>query len=88
MAKDTPMYNGKNILEVPLRPSFIAYLLNSNYEKSAECNPTFWQDNFFSIPKYWQVSKYTALLSEFTFPKKWEKNVNLGDGGTKDFVKL
>ena len=47
MARDTPVYNEKNILEVPLRLSFIAYLLNSNYEKSAECNPTFWQDNFF-----------------------------------------
>ena len=72
---------------------FIAYLLNSNYEKSAECNPTFRQDNFFSIPKYWQVSKFTALLSEFSFPKKWGKKskfqmVNLGNGETKDFVEL
>ena len=51
--------------------------------------------SFFSIlPKYWQVSKYTALLSKFSFPKKGNKNksnfrmVNLCNGGTKDFVEL
>ena len=50
---------------------------------------------FFSIlPKYWQVSKYTAMLSKFSFPKKGNKNksnfrmVNLCNGGTKDFVEL
>ena len=30
----------------------------------------FLKAQFFSIlPKYWQVSKYTAMLSEFSFPK-------------------
>ena len=74
--------------------TFIVHLLNSNYEKLAECNPTLRRDKFFPIlPKYWQVSKYTALLSEFSFPK-WEKikfkfrMINLCNGGTKDFVKL
>ena len=50
---------------------------------------------FFSIlPKYWQVSKYAAMLSEFSFPKKEEKNKsnfqieNLCNGRTKDFVEL
>ena len=46
---------------------------------------------FFSIPKYWQVSKYTALLSEFSFPKQKKKlfqMVNLGNCRTKDFVEL
>ena len=67
----TPVYNKKNILEVSLGLSFIAYLLNSNYEKLAECNPTFRRDNFFSILlNYWQVGKYTALLKEFSFPEK------------------
>ena len=70
MGGATPVYNEKNILEVPLG-TFIAYLLTSNYEKSAKCNPTFRRDNFFSIlPKYLQVSKYTAMLSEFSFPNK------------------
>ena len=72
----------------------MAYLLNSNYEKSAECNPTFWRDKFFSIlPKYWQVSKCTALLSKFSFPKKGKNKskfrmVNLCNGGTKAFAVL
>ena len=40
-----------------------------------------------------QVSKYTALLSKFCFPKKGKKKfkfqmVNLGNGETKDFVEL
>ena len=57
--------------------SFMAYLLNLNYEKSAECNPTFWRDKFFSsFRKYWQASKYTALLSKFSFPKK--EKISLG----------
>ena len=71
----------------------MAYLLNSNYEKSAECNPSFRRDNFFSFPKCRQVSKYTALFSEFSFPKKGKNTskfqmVNLGNGGTKGFVEL
>ena len=41
MGRAIPMYNDKNILKVPLGLSFIAYLLNSNYEKSAKYNPTF-----------------------------------------------
>ena len=72
-----------------------AYLLNWNYEKSAKCNPTFLQNNFFCIfSKYGQVSKYTALLNKFSFPKKGNKNksnfrmVNLCNGETKDFVEL
>ena len=72
----------------------LAYLLNSNYEKSAKCKSTFQRDNFFPIlPKYWQISKYTAILSEFSFPKRenikskfWM--VNLCNGGTRYFVKL
>ena len=79
----------------PLDFSFITHLLDSNYEKSAKCNPTFLQDKFFSIlPKYCQVSKYTAMLSKFSFLKKGNKNksnfwmANLCNGGTKDFVEL
>ena len=60
--------------------------------KMQSCFPT---GQFFSIlPKYWQVSKYTAMLSKFSFPKKGNKNksnfrmVNLCNGGTKDFVEL
>ena len=53
MGGDTPVYNEKNIIEVPLGLSVIAYLLNANYEKSAECNTSFLQDNFIStLPKY------------------------------------
>ena len=65
-----------------------------NYEKPAKWNPTFLQDKVFSIVlKYWQVSKYTAMLSEFTFPKKEKKKsnfqmVNLRNGETKDFAEL
>ena len=40
MGGDTPVYNGKSILEVPLEVSFIAYLLNSNYDKPTEYNTT------------------------------------------------
>ena len=47
MGRDTPVYNEKNILEVPPDFPFIAYLLNLNYEKSAECNPTFPWDRLF-----------------------------------------
>ena len=55
MGGDIPVYSAKNILEVtlglkfPLDFLFIAYLLNSNYEKSAEYNPTFRRDNFFPL---------------------------------------
>ena len=75
MGGATPVYNEFKFLEVlPLDFPFIAYFLNSNYEKSAKCNPTFLRDNFFSmLPKYWQVSKYTAMLSEFSFPKTGKK---------------
>ena len=67
MGRAIPVYSDKNILKVPLRLSF----LNLNYEKSAKYNPTFQWDNFFSIlPKYWQISKYTVILSKFSFPKK------------------
>ena len=95
MGRNPPVYNEKPSQKFPSDFPFIAYLLNSNYEKSAECNPTFRRDKFFSILlKYWQVSKYTALLSKFSFPKKGNKNksnfrmVNLCNGGTKDFVEL
>ena len=82
MGRDTPVYNEKkNILEVPLIFSFIAYLLNPNYEKSVESNPTFRQYIFFFIlPKYLQVSKYTALLNKFSFPKKEKKIISLSFG--------
>ena len=70
----TPVYNEKKSQKFPSYFPFIAYLLNSNYEKSAKCNPTFRRDNFFSIlPIYCQVSKHTAMLSEFSFPKKGKK---------------
>ena len=76
MGRDTPVYNKKKkkswefLSDFP----FIAYLLNSNYKKSAECNSTFLQAKFFYIlPKYWQFSKYTALLSELSFPTKVKK---------------
>ena len=72
----------------------MAYLLNANYEKVAECNPTFRWDRFFSIlQKYWQVWKYTVLLSKFSFPKKGKNKskfqiVNLCNGGSKDIAEL
>ena len=43
------MYSEKNYLDVPLDFPFIAYPLNSNYEKSSKHNPTFLRDKFFSI---------------------------------------
>ena len=49
MGRDTPVYNEKTCQEFPLDFPFIAYLLNLNYEKSAECNSTFLSDKFFSI---------------------------------------
>ena len=94
MGGDTPVYNAKNILEFPSDFSFISYLLNLNYKKSAKCNHTFWWDKFVSIlSKYWQVSKYTSLLSKSNFLKKGKNKskfwmVNLCNGGTKDFVEL
>ena len=43
---------------------------------------------FSILSKYWQVRKYAALLSEFSFQKKRKKfrMVNSSTGGTKDFV--
>ena len=74
MGRATPVYSEKNFLEVSLDFPFIEYSLNSNYEKSLKSYPTFLWDNFFSILlKYWQVSKYTAMLSEFSFSKKGKK---------------
>ena len=71
MAGATPVYNEKTSLKFSSDFPFIAYLLNSNYEKPAKFNPSFWRENFFSIlQKYWQVSKYTEMLSKFSFPKK------------------
>ena len=59
---------------------------NSNYEKLAKCNPTFWRDKFFSILlKYWQVS---MMLSELSFSQDKFQMVNICNGGTKDFVEL
>ena len=52
----------------------------------------FLPDKFFSIlPKYWRVSKYTAMLSEFSFPikgknKSYFRMVNSCNGGTKEFL--
>ena len=75
MGGATPVYNENNFPEVPLGLSFYSiYLLNSNYEKSTKCNPTFLWDKFFTmLLKYWQVSKYTAMLSKFSFPRKEKK---------------
>ena len=74
MGGATPVYNENNFPEVPPDFPFIAYLLNSNYEKSAKCNPSFLRDKIFSmLPKYWQVRKYAAMLSEFSFQKKGKK---------------
>ena len=74
MGRAIPVYNEKKILEVTLRlyfhniPSFTL-----NYEKLTKCNPTFGQDKLFSILlKYWQISKYKAMLSQFSFPKREE----------------
>ena len=92
MGRATPVKNEKkkkNILEVPLGLHSMQYLLNSNYEKSAKCNPTFRRDKLFTILlKYWQVSKYSAMLSEFSFPQNKFQMVRLCNGGTKDFVEL
>ena len=84
----------KKILKVPLRLSFIAYLLNSNYETLAERNPTFWRDNFF--PSFQNIDKSvsTQRCERNLFSPKKGKNmskfwmVSLCNGGTKDFVEL
>ena len=48
MGGDTPVYYEKNVLsDFP----FIAYLLNSGYEKLTKCNRTFQWDNFFFHPE-------------------------------------
>ena len=55
---------------------------------------TFWRDKFFSIHlKYWQISKYTALISKFSFPKIEKSKskfrmINLCNDGTKDFMEI
>ena len=70
MAGATPVYNERNILEVPLDFHSLTFF-NSNYKKLVKCNPSFRQDDFFSIlSKYWQVSKNTVMLSKFSFLKK------------------
>ena len=71
----------KNILESSPRTflsqhTFITLTMKSRH------NATYFlrQDKLFSIlPKHWQVSKYTAMLSEFSFPKK-EKELSLNFG--------
>ena len=84
----------KTSWKFPLDFPFIEYLLILNYEKSAKCNPTFPHDKFLSIlSKYWLLSKHTALLNKFSFPKKGKNKsmfrmVNLCNGGTKNFVEL
>ena len=94
MGGATLVYNENNFFEVSFDFPFTAYLFNSNYEKSAKCNPTFLRDDFFSIfPKYWQVSKYTSLLSKLSFRKEGKNNsnfwmVNLCNGGAKEFLEL
>ena len=70
MNEAAPVYNENNFLEVPHGLS-IHGITNLNYEKLAKCDPTFLRNKIFSIlQKYWQVSKYTAMLSEFSFTKK------------------
>ena len=72
---EPPKYTMKiTFWKFPLDFPFIIYLLNSNYEKLAKHNPAFLQEKFFSILlKYWKVSKYKVMLSEFIFPKKRKK---------------
>ena len=85
------VYDDKNILKVPHGLSFHS---NLNYEKSAKRNPTFQRNNFSILAKYLRVSKYTAMLSGFSFLKKGKRikskfrMVNLCNGGTKDFAEL
>ena len=73
MGGTTSMYNEKNFLEVPLGISFHSIPLNSNYEQSAKCNPTFLQDSFFHPPEI-STSQYIAMLSKFSFQKKLKKS--------------
>ena len=72
---EPPKYKMKiTFWKFPSEFPFIIYLLNWNYEKLAKHNPAFLQNKFFSILlKYWKVSKYTAMLSKFIFPKKRKK---------------
>ena len=46
------------------------FLTPTMKSRQNECNLTFLQDKFFF---HSQVSKYTAMLSEFSFPKKRKK---------------
>ena len=63
-----PVYNEKNIL-----------IMKLELWKVGKMQSYFPKGQFFSIPKYWQVSKYTAMLSEFSFPKKGiELNLSFG----------
>ena len=50
---------------------------------------------FSILPKYWQVSKYTATLSEFSFPKnekessfRWQIYVMVEPRILRGYVKL
>ena len=80
MGGDTPVYNAKNMLEVLLGLSTLAYLLNSNYEKSAKCNPTFLWYKFFSVLQKYRQKKGKDKCNFWI--------INLCNGGTNDFVEL
>ena len=88
MGGDTPVYNAKIILEVPLGLTF----LTRTMESRQKCNPTFRRDNFFSIILL--VHNFDKSVSTQRFFPKKRKNkstfqiVNLCNGRTKDFVEL
>ena len=70
MGEAIPMYNDKNILNVPLRLSFQSTPSYLEVWKVSKMQPYFSTGQFFSIlPKYWKDSKYRMMLSEFSFPK-------------------
>ena len=69
MGRDTPVYNSKNILEVPLGLSIHRIPFYTNYEESAKCSPTFWWVNFF--PSSPNIDK--SVSTQRFFPKKGKK---------------
>ena len=81
MGEDTPLYNAKNILEVPLRFTFLTRIMKSRQNVILLSDGTI----FFPIlSKYWQVSKYTAFFPKIGKNKSKFRIVNLCNGGTKD----
>ena len=71
MGGATPVYNENNFLEVPLGLSFHNIPSSLKLWKVGKIQNYFPTGLFFSIlPKYWLVSMYTVMLSEFSFSKK------------------